>query len=552
MQAGPLVVSEGEPHADDGPMGKLIQFDEEARGALRRGVDQLAGAVRVTLGPRGRNVVIDRRSGTPTITNDGLTIAREIELENPFENMGVQLLREVALKTGQVAGDGTTTATVLAHSMVVHGLKAVASGRNPIAIKRGMDRAVELVVSDLRRQARQVNDHADLERVAWVSAGDPAIGAMIADALQRVGPQGVVTIDEGRALRDTLEVVEGMRFDEGYLSPYFVTDPETMQVVLENPLVLLTDLRVTAAEELLDVLEHAAQARRPLLVVAEDVEAEALATMVVNRLRGTLQDVAVRAAGAGDRRRELLEDLAVFTGATVVTREMGRALRRFRPEDLGRARRVMVERDTTTLIEGGGRAPEIRGQLERLERELRAAESGFDRDGLRQRIGRLSGGVAVIRVGGATELELGERKSRFEDALAATRSAVEEGMVTGGGVALLRTQRALDAAGAGDEERAGFAIVRAALEQPARQIAENAGEPGAAVVERMRSGEGGFGYDALANRFCDLDSAGIVDPAKVTRCALQHAASIGTLVLTTDAIVVDAPETEEEPPAAEE
>ncbi len=527
-------------------MGKLIQFDDEARNALRRGVDKLAGAVRVTLGPRGRNVVIDHRDGNPTITNDGLTIAREIELENPFENMGAQLVREVAIKTGQVAGDGTTTATVLAHSLVSRGLQAVAAGHNPMAVKRGIDHAVEAVVEDLRRQARTVNNRADLQRVARVSAGDDTIGNMVADALDRVGASGVITIDEGRGMTDTLEVVEGVRFDHGYLSPYFVTDAESMEVVLDNPLVLITDLRVSAAQEVLGVLEHAAATRRPLLVIADDVEAEALATLVVNRLRGTLHCVAVRAPASGERRRELLEDLAVLTGATLVTRDMGRSLERFHAPDLGRAKRVVVDHDSTTIIEGGGDAVAIRARVAELERALTGAGTDHDRELLRERIARLTGGVALIHVGAASALELAERKNRFDDALAATRSAVEEGMLTGGGVALLRAQKSLDSSKARGDEKIGYDIVRLALEQPTRQIAENAGERGEVVVARTREQTGGFGYDALAGVYCDLDAAGIVDPAKVTRCALQHAASIGTLMLTTDAIVVDAPGKDDE------
>jgi len=528
-------------------MGKRIQFDDAAREALRRGVDQLAGAVRVTLGPRGRNVVIDRRDGSPTITNDGLTIAREIELADPFENMGAQLVREVALKTGQVAGDGTTTATVLAHGLVSQGLRAIASGASPMALKRGIDRAVEAVVESLRLQARAVKSREDFVRVAAVSANDGSIGALIADAMDRVGRTGVITIDEGRGTTDTLEVVEGVRIDRGFLSPYFVTAPETMEVVLENAWVLLTELKVTAAQEILAVLEHAAQARRPLLIIADDVEGEALATLVVNRLRSTLNCVAVRAPATGDRRRDSLEDLAALTGARLVTRELGRALERFEPDDLGRARRVVVDRDTTTLIGGGGDAAGIRSLVARLERELETCDSKYDRDTLAERLGRLTGGIAVVRVGAATEFALGERKARYDDALAATRAAVEEGMVTGGGVALLRAQPALKSLALSGDEAAGARIVLEALEGPARQIADNAGEEGRVVVERIRAGKGAFGFDAVRRKFCDLDAAGIVDPTKVTRCALQHAASIGSLVLTTDAIVVDE-ESEEAPP----
>jgi chaperonin GroEL len=530
-------------------MGKRIEFDDQARQSLRRGVDQLAGAVRVTLGPRGRNVVIDHLNRVPTITSDGLAIAREIELINPFENLGAQLVREVAIKTGEVAGDGTTTATVLAHGIVTRGLEAVAAGHNPMALKRGIDRAVNLVVEDLKRQARAIDGREDLQRVAAISANDPRMGSLVAEAFARVGRGGVVTVDEGRGLTDTLEVVEGVRFDNGYVSPYFVTRGDDMTVTLEHPYVLLTSLRLSAAQEVLGVLEHAAQAGRPLVVIAEDIEGEALATMVVNRLRGTIASVAVRLPQSGERGRELLEDLAVLTGATLVTREMGRPLERLEPGDLGRAQRVVVDRDTTTVVEGGGDARMIRDWITKLERASQAAGPGFERDSLRQRLARLSGGIAVVRVGAATELEMSERRTRYDDALAATRSAVEEGTVPGGGVALLRTAHVLAPLSLPDDEQMGVKIVSAALEQPARQIAENAGEQGGVVIERIRSGEGAYGYDALLGRYCDLNAAGIVDPTKVTRCALQNAASIGTLVLTTDAIVVD--DSDDEPQAPE-
>ncbi len=530
-------------------MGKRIEFDDQARQSLRRGVDQLAGAVRVTLGPRGRNVVIDHLHGVPTITSDGLAIAREIELVNPFENLGAQLVREVAIKTGEVAGDGTTTATVLAHGIVSRGLEAVAAGHNPMALKRGIERAVNLVVEDLKRQARAVDGREDLQRVAVISANDSRIGSLVAEAFDRVGRSGVVTVDEGRGLTDTLEVVEGVRLDYGYVSPYFVTRGEDMTVTLEHPFVLLTSLRLAAAQEVLAVLEHAAQAGRPLVVIAEDIEGEALATMVVNRLRGTIACVGVRLPQSGERGRELLEDLAVLTGATLVTREMGRTLDRLEPGDLGRAQRVVVDRDTTTLIEGGGDARIIRDRIAKLDRAAGAAGPGFERDALRQRVARLSGGIAVVRVGAPTELEMAERRTRYDDALAATRSAVEEGTVPGGGVALLRTAHVLESLSLSEDEQMGVTIVSKALEQPARQIAENAGEPGGVVIERIRGGKDAFGYDALKGRYCDLNAAGIVDPTKVTRCALQHAASIGTLVLTTDAIVVD--DSDEEPEAPE-
>ncbi len=535
-------------------MGKRIEFDDAARGALRRGVEQLAGAVRVTLGPRGRNVVIDHGGGLPTITNDGVTIAREIELADPFENMGVKLAREVALKTGEIAGDGTTTATVLAHSIVSRGLQAVAAGHNPVAVKRGIERAVEAVVEELARRSRPVSGRADVARVATISAGDEGIGAQVAEAMDRVGRHGVITVEEGRGMETTLDLVEGVRFERGYLSPYFITRAETMEAVLENPLILLSDLKLSSVNELLPVLEHAARAGRGALIVADDVEAEPLATLVVNRLRGTVASVAVRAPEFGDRRRGLLEDLAVLTGARLFASDLGRTLERFAPADFGRARRVVVERDHTTVIEGGGRPEEIRERIAALTRALAESDAGSEREWLRERLGRLTGGVVVIRVGAATEVEMTERRARVEDALAATRAAVEEGVVTGGGVALLRARRALEQLELKGDEWVGRDIVSAALEEPLRWIAANAGEDGPLAVERVLRGEGAFGFDAMAGAYRDLDDAGIMDPAKVVRCALQNAASIGAMVLTTDAIVVeskpDEPGSESEPPGA--
>jgi len=531
-------------------MGKRIEFDDAARAALWRGVDQLAGAVRVTLGPRGRNVVIHRRDGPPTITNDGLTIANEIELENPFENMGVQLLREVASKTGESAGDGTTTATVLAHRIIGEGLRAVAAGSHPMAIKRGIDHAVSTVVAELRRRATRIEDRADIVRVARVAANhDHAMGEMIAEALERVGRQGMVSIEDGHGFETKLEVVEGMRFDRGYLSPYFVTDPEAMSVTLENALVLLTDLKLSSAQQVLHALETVARMGRPLLLVADDVEGEALATLVVNRLRGTLASVAVKAPAIGDERRALMDDLAVVTGARIISAERGSTLDRVESLDFGRVKRVVVDRDSTTLVEGGGDQTEIRGRLSQLRRELEQSDSDHERNQLRSRLSRLEGGIAVVYVGAATEVEMRERRSRLEDALAATRAAIEEGVVVGGGVALLRAQRAIERQGIDGDEGLGRAIVQRALEEPARQIAENAGEDGAVALANIRRGEGSFGYEALAGDYRDLVAAGVLDAAKVARCALQNAASIGGLVLTTDAIVVEVEdEGEEETP----
>ena len=528
-------------------MGKRIEFDAAARDALRRGVDQLAGVVRVTLGPRGRNVVIDRGRGSPTITNDGLTIAREIELQDPFENMGVQMVKEVALKTGQVAGDGTTTATVLAHSLVSDGLRAVAAGHNPMAVKRGIDRAVANVVEELRQQSRPVERREDISRIATVSSrNDTQIGALVADAMERVGRHGVITVEEGRGMETTLEVSEGLRFERGYLSPYFVTSPETMEVVLDQALVLLTDLKFTAARDLIPALEQAARAGRPLLIVADDIESEALATLVVNRLRGTLISVAVRAPDSGDRRRERLEDLAALTGARLFARDLGRSLEGMAADDFGRAQRILVDKESTTIVKGGGRPEAIRERIAMLERGLAEADSGPDREWLRERLGQLAGGVAVVRAGGPTGSALAERRQRIEDALAATRAAVEEGVVTGGGVALLRTRAALSRLDLGGDEQVGRDIVLAALEVPARQIADNAGERGTVIVERILEHSGAWGFNALTGIYEDLELAGILDPTKVTRCALQHAASIGTMVLTTDAIVVDVPDEQAE------
>jgi chaperonin GroEL len=532
-------------------MGKQMQFDDAAREALRRGVDQLAGAVRVTLGPRGRNVVIDRGAGSPTITNDGLAISREIELADRFENMGAQLAREVAIKTGEVAGDGTTTATVLAHELVTRGLRATAAGHNPMALKRGIERGVAAAVEALHGMARPIEGSADVERVARVSAGDDAaMGALVAQAIERVGRRGVVTVEDGRGMETTLEVVEGVRFDRGYLSPYFVTDPENMEATLDKPLILLTEYKISAVRDLLGILDLAAQSGRPVLLVADDVEGEALAMLVVNRLRGTLGSIAVKAPESGDRRRETLEDLALLTGATLFSPEMGRTLEAFTANDFGRAVKVIVDRETTTVMEGGGSSAAVQERIARLEQELKGATTDFDRERLRNRIARLTGGVAVIRVGAATELELKERRSRLEDALAATRAAVEEGVVPGGGVALLQCQPAVRRLPLEGDEAVGRDIVADSLDAPAKQIAANAGAEPEVVVAKLRESAKGIGFNALTSGYENLEAAGILDPAMVTRCALQHAASIGSLVLTTDAIVVE--EEDDEPPASDE
>ena len=526
-------------------MGKRIEFDETARLALWRGVDQLAGAVRVTLGPRGRNVILRRNDGTPTITDDGFTIAREIELADPFENMGAQLLKEVAAKTGEVAGDGTTTATVLAHRLVGEGLKAMASGCHVIALKRGIERTVAVVVEELRRQAHQVESRADMTRIATVAAKDAGIGELVADALEKVGRHGVVTIEDGRGIESRLEIVEGMRLERGYLSPYFITDPESMTATLEDALVVVTNLKLRSAQELLPALELAARRGRPLLLVAEDVEAEALATLVVNRLRATLASVAVKAPALGEERAEQLDDLALLTGARLYAAESGMRFEDFDAAGFGRAKRVMVDRDTTTVVEGGGEAPAIRQRLEWVRRELAECDNDHARARFEARLARLTGRVAVVHVGAPTEIEMRERRSRFEDALAATRAAIEEGIVPGGGVALLRAQAAAQRMPAKGDEAIGRDIVVRALEEPARQIASNAGEEGPRALDRILRGAGGFGYNALTGQYGDLVADGIVDATRVVRCALQNAASIGTLVFTTDAIVVDSEEEEE-------
>jgi chaperonin GroEL len=529
-------------------MAKRITFDDAARQALRRGVDQLAGAVRVTLGPRGRHVVIERLDGAPSITNDGFAIAQEIELPDRLEDLGVRMLREVASQTAAAAGDGTTTALVLAQALIVDGLRAVTAGQRPMALKRGIDQAVAAVVASLRASSRKLERPEEIAHVATIAARqDEALGELIAEAMARVGRNGVITVEEGRGTSTTLDVVEGLSFDQGYLSPYFVTDPSDMAVKLEDPLLLLTDRKLSAVGEVVTALELAANASRPLLVVAEDVEGEALATLVVNRLRGTAISVAVRAPANGEVQRAMLEDLAVLTGSRLLTRESGLSLERLIEQDLGRAKRAEINRDSTVVLEGGGRPREIRERITSLENELKKAHRESEREPLRTRLARLSGGVAVLRVGAHTEPEMHERKSRLEDALAATRAAVEEGIVPGGGVALLRAQGAIDELKLEGDARIGANLVRKALEAPLRLIASNAGENGAIAVERVRQGAGGFGYDALRGEYADLAERGILDATKVVRSALENAASIATLILTTDAVVVEADEDEQPP-----
>ncbi|HTR97681.1 MAG TPA: molecular chaperone GroEL [Candidatus Acidoferrales bacterium] len=520
-------------------MGKRVQFDDAARQALWRGVDQLANAVRITLGPRGRSVVFDRLHGVPAITRDGIAVAQEIELPDRFENLGVQMLREAAFRTGQVAGDGTSTATVIAHRLIGDGLRAVASGHHPQGVRRGIERAVSAVTRELAAQARPVGDARDLERIAVIAAGDRSLGELVAHALGRVGHDGVVTVEEGRGLDTTLDVVEGTRFEGGYVSPYFITDAEDMEASFDHPLVALIDGPLDRPGDVIPALEHASRLSRPVVWLCERVGGEALAVLVVNRLRGTAPSVAVAMPGPAARRRELLDDVALLTGGEVVGRDAGRAAERFEPVWFGRARRAIVTSDQTTLVQGGGRGEALAAATVALRREHAHTATTAERDALRVRLARLAGGVAAIRVGAASEFERHARRSRLEDALAATRSAMEEGVVAGGGVALLRASGAVRALSASRAEQPGRDAVLAALVEPARQIGVNAGEEGGRLIERLRQGSGAFGFNARSCRYGDLAAEGVLDPAKVTRCALQNAASVAALVLTTDALVVD-------------
>jgi chaperonin GroEL len=529
-------------------MPKILKFDERAREALRNGVDQLAEAVKVTLGPRGRNVVLEKKFGSPVVTNDGVTIAKEIELKDPAVNLGAQLIREVASKTQDVAGDGTTTACVLAQAIVAEGLRAVASGHNPMHLKRGIDHAVEAIVADLKRQSKPIQGRDAMAQVATLSAnGDREIGALIADALHEVGTDGVVTVEEGKLTKTEMTLVGGLQFDRGYLSPYFITDPEKMEVMLENAWVLLHDKKISNLNDLLPLLEKVVAQGKPLLIIAEEVEGEALATLVVNRLRGILNVAAVKAPGFGDRRRAILEDIATLTGGQVIAEEAGLKLDKITPAMLGKVKRVVIDKDNTTLIEGGGKEAEIKERAEQIRRQISDTTSNYDKEKLQERLARLLGKVALIKIGAATELEMKERKARVEDALSATRAAVEEGTVPGGGVALLRAAAALDKISpANPGEKIGIAIIHRAIEEPARIIAENAGADGPAVVAQVKRMSGSNGYNAETETFEDLEAAGVVDPAKVTRIALQNAASIGALILTTETVVAEKPEEPED------
>jgi chaperonin GroEL len=531
---------------------KMLKFDEDARRSLEAGVDKLANAVSITLGPKGRNVVLDKKWGAPTITNDGVTIAKEVELEDPWEDLGAQLAKEVATKTNDVAGDGTTTATVLARAMVGQGMKNVAAGANPMALKRGIEKAVGAVVDAIGKQSRDVEGKQEIAHVAAISAADPEVGEVIAEALDKVGKDGVVTVEEGQTFGMELEFVEGMQFDKGYISPYFITDQESMEAVLEEPYILLADKKISAVQDLLPVLEKIAQTGKPLLIIAEDVEGEALATLVVNKIRGTFPSVAVKAPGFGERRKAMLQDMATLTGAQVASEEIGVKLENVSLDLLGRARRVVVTKDDTTIVEGAGEEDQIKGRINQIKAEIEKTDSDWDREKLQERLAKLSGGVALIKVGAATEVELKEKKHRIEDALSATRAAVEEGIVPGGGIALVRAEDSVDPGSLGldGDEATGALIVRRALSEPSKLIASNAGYEGSVVVERLRGEKGSTGFDAARGEWVDMLKAGIVDPAKVTRSALQNAASIAALVLTTESAVVEKPEEEDDAAAA--
>ena len=520
-------------------MAKEILFNEEARRALGRGVDQLANAVKVTLGPKGRNVVLDKKFGSPTITNDGVTIARDIELPDPFENMGAQLVKEVATKTNDVAGDGTTTATVLAQAMIQEGMRNVAAGANPMILKKGIETAVKTLVEEIKKRSIKVSGKAEIAQVASVSAADEEIGGLIAEAMEKVGNDGVITVEESKGLQTALNVVEGMQFDRGYISPYMVTDPDRMEAVMDNPYILITDRKISAIADMLPTLEKVVKVGKELLIIAEDVEGEALATLVVNRLRGTFKAVAVKAPGFGDRRKAMLEDLAILTGGTVITEDMGRKLDSVELTDLGTARQVRITKDETTIIDGVGDKDVIAKRVSQIRAQVEETTSEFDREKLQERLAKLSGGVAVIEVGAATEVEMKDKKLRIEDALNATRAAVEEGIVAGGGTTFIDIIPALNTLEATGDVQTGINLVKRAVEEPLRQIAYNAGLEGSVVVEKVKNTEAGVGFNALTEEYIDMVKAGIVDPAKVTRSALQNAASIASLVLTTETIVAD-------------
>jgi chaperonin GroEL len=529
-------------------MAKQIIYGEESRQAILRGVNQLADAVKVTLGPKGRNVVLDKKFGSPTITKDGVTVAKEIELKDPLANMGAQMVREVASKTSDIAGDGTTTATVLAQAIYREGVKNVVSGANPMDIKRGIDRAVEKVIEGLKSQSKPVTGKM-IAQVGAISANsDPEIGKFIADAMEKVGKDGVITVEEAKTLETSLDVVEGMQFDRGYLSPYFVTDPERMEVVLENPVILIHEKKISSMKDLLPVLEQVARMGRPLLIIAEDVEGEALATLVVNKLRGTLQAAAVKAPGFGDRRKAMLEDIATLTGGKAITEDLGIKLENIKVEDLGKAKKVTVDKDNTTIVEGAGNSKDIEGRVKQIRTQVEETTSDYDREKLQERLAKLVGGVAVIKVGAATETEMKEKKARVEDAMHATKAAVEEGIVPGGGVALIRAGKGLEGMKLEGDQQIGVNIIRRAIEEPLRWIATNAGKEGSIIVSQVKEASGSVGYNAQDDKIEDLIAAGVIDPTKVVRSALQNASSIASLLLTTEALVCDIPEEKKEAP----
>ena len=534
-------------------MAKQLMFNEEARKKLLSGVEQISQAVKVTLGPKGRNVLLDKKFGAPTVTKDGVSVAKEIELEDPYENMGAQLLKEVATKTNDVAGDGTTTATVLAYSMVREGLKAVAAGMTPIELKRGMDKAVAVAVDDIKKSSKEIKSSDEVAHVASVSANnDEEIGKILADAIEKVGKDGVITVEEAKTMETTTDYVEGMQFDRGYISSYFVTDRDRMETVFENPYILIHDKKISNMKDMLPLLEKIAQSGRPLLIIAEDVDGEALATLVVNSLRGTLKTCAVKAPGFGDRRKAMLEDIAILTGGEVITEELGLKLENADISQLGQAKSVKIDKDNTTIIDGAGKQKEIKDRIAQIKAQVEESASDYDKEKLKERLAKLAGGVAVINIGAVTEVEMKEKKHRVEDALSATRAALEEGIIPGGGVALIQAAAALDKAEIGeltDDEKVGFKIVKRALEEPIRQIAINAGADGGVIAERARNEKKGIGYDAAKMEWVDMLKAGITDPAKVTRSALQNAASVAGLLLTTECAITDLPEKNPPPPA---
>mgnify|MGYP004505537243 FL=1 len=531
-------------------MAKQILFDEEARRALGRGVDALANAVKVTLGPKGRNVVLEKKFGAPTITNDGVTIARDIELEDPFENMGAQLVKEVATKTNDIAGDGTTTATLLAQAMIREGMRNVVAGANPMIIKKGIDDAVKALVEEIKSKAKKIEGKADIAQVATISSANAETGELIAEAMEKVGKDGVITVEESKSMATNLSVVEGMQFDRGYISPYLVTDTDKMEAVLDDPYILITDRKISAIADILPILEQVVKAGKQLAIIAEDIDGEALTTIVVNKLRGTFKALAVKAPGFGDRRKAILEDIAILTGGTVISEELGRKLDSVTIEDLGRARQIRSTKEETTIVDGMGDKDQIAARVAQIKKQIAETTSDFDKEKLQERLAKLAGGVAVIEIGAATEVEMKDKKYRIEDALNATRAAVEEGIVAGGGTTFIDILPALDKIQVEGDEKVGVNIVRRAIEEPVRQIADNAGLEGSVVVENVKKAGSGVGFNALKNEYVDMIKAGIVDPAKVTRSALQNAASIASMVLTTETLVADKPEEKAAAPAA--